>query len=255
MYLYKKKIILFSLIIFFSLCGGNLFSQNNTTQTETGLSSYKNEFPINYSNGYDLYTKLREYTKSLKLSESDARLAFAIVFPELMRYSEFRVEIETMTNKVLYTADKDSEGLSIGVFQIKPIFAESIEQYIAKSPELKSKYPKINYYGEKTFRSNRIARIKRLKNPETEIFYVLAFIDICEKKFELDGDTSGTSNPSASMEQKIKILATAYNSGFFYSKEQILEIAKKSAYPYGLNHPQSKWNYAQISYDFWMELK
>ena len=251
MYLYKKKIILFSLIIFFSLYGGNLFSQNNTTQTETGLSSYKNEFPINYSNGYDLYIKLREYTKSLKLSESNARLAFAIVFPELMRYSEFRDEIETMTNKVLYTADKDSEGLSIGVFQIKPIFAESIEQYIAKSPELKSKYPKINYYGEKTFRSNRIARIKRLKNPETEIFYVLAFIDICEKKFDLDSEPTTEDL----MEQKIKILATAYNSGFFYTKEQILEIAKKSAYPYGLNHPQSKWNYAQISYDFWKEFE
>lgn len=247
----KKNIIIFSLIFTFVFNAANLFCQNIEQKNDTGLISYKNQFPNNYNNGYDLYTKLRDYTKNLRLSEYDAKLVFSIVFPELMRYSEFRDEIETMTNKVLYTGDKDSEGLSIGVFQIKPIFAESIEQYIAKSAELKKKYSQINYYGEKAFRSNRIARLKRLKNPETEILYVLAFIDICEKKFDLDSEPTTEDL----MEQKIKILATAYNSGFFYTKEQILEIAKKSAYPAGLNNPQSKWNYAQISYDFWKEFE
>ena len=97
MYFNKKNIIIFSLVVFFSLCGENLFSQNNNAKNETGLVSYKNQFPANYNNGYDLYIKLREYTKSLKFSQDKLQLAFSIVFPELMRYSEFRDVIETMT--------------------------------------------------------------------------------------------------------------------------------------------------------------
>ncbi len=58
----------------------------------------------------------------------DARLAEAIVFPELIRYSRWQDEIETAAVNGLYVLQGTSgANFSIGRFQMKPSFAEEVE--------------------------------------------------------------------------------------------------------------------------------
>lgn len=229
----KKIAFILIQFLFFSL-----FSQ------EAGLFSYAFSNPDAYKAGLELSQHLQ--TKISKSDYENADIGFAIVFPELMRYSEFRDDIEAMTNKILSKFSPEAEGCSIGYLQIKPIFACSIEIAIANSIELKKKYPAIDYAGTQKTGKDRKARIERLIDFNTEFEYLMAFIDICIKKFELN---------DVDDETKIKLLAAAYNAGFFYSREQLIGISKNNSYPYGLNNKKSKWNYSQIAFDFYQSSK
>ena len=65
----------------------------------------------------------------------DARLAEAIVFPELIRYSRWQDEIETAAVNGLYVLQGTSgANFSIGRFQMKPSFAEEVEAAWNQSP-------------------------------------------------------------------------------------------------------------------------
>ena len=58
----------------------------------------------------------------------DARLAEAIVFPELIRYSKWQDEIEKAAVNGLYVLQgTNGANFSIGRFQMKPSFAEEVE--------------------------------------------------------------------------------------------------------------------------------
>ena len=58
----------------------------------------------------------------------DARIAEAVVFPELVRYSMWQDEIERAAVSGFYVVGgKDKADFSIGRFQMKPSFAEDIE--------------------------------------------------------------------------------------------------------------------------------
>jgi len=59
----------------------------------------------------------------------------SIVFPELIRFNAIQDKIETFALQSLYVKyGKDYANFSVGPFQVKPSFAESLEKDFVKFP-------------------------------------------------------------------------------------------------------------------------
>ena len=229
------------IILTLSLFIASLYSCSKKKEwSEDGLYSYAEENQAAYKGALVLYNK---FSDELKTSGyTNTVLALSIVFPEFMRYSAFRDKMETLATTLIYTNSPESGGYSIGAFQMKPIFAQDLEKIVSADKELKLKYPLINYAGLVENLEDRKERIKRLQNSKSQIQYLYAFIDICTEKFQLE---------SLSDEDKLTYLATAYNSGFMRSKEQIEDLSKRKTFPNGPENKNSKWNYATITKEFY----
>jgi hypothetical protein len=145
--------------------------------------------------------------------------AVAVIFPELVRYSAIRDKMEITLLKTLYqNLGEDYADFSVGVFQVKPSFAEKIRNLAPEVPgkKLKNLFRKRSSY--KSDHDYRAAIISDLEIPQIELNYIIAFYLICKNRFPLDG----MDEPS-----KIKFLATAYNTGFWKSKEEITKMEDK----------------------------
>ncbi len=168
-------------------------------------------------------------------------LAISIIFPELVRYSALRDKMEITLLKTLYVnLGEDYANFSIGVLQMKPSFAESIrEQASAVSAEI----PGI-VFAESSIFENIIAFrksiVKDLEDPKTQINYLVAFLKICEKKFDSqNGDELS----------RIRFLATAYNYGFNKTAAEIENMSDKKFFNTKLFKTEN-YSYADVSV-FW----
>ena len=146
-------------------------------------------------------------------------IAVSIIFPELVRYSALQDKMEITLLKTLYV----NLGLyyadfSIGVFQMKPSFAEIICE---NAPALNMELSGITFPDKtknddiKTFRK---MIIRDLENPERQVDYLIAFIKLCDKSFPIS---------SKDEMNRIKFLATAYNFGIDRSAEEIESMIGK----------------------------
>ncbi len=161
------------------------------------------------------------------------RIAAAIVFPEFVRYSALRDKIEITLLKALYiNLGEDYADFSIGPFQMKPSFAEAInEQAPSLEEKIRNQFRKKSDFGD--IREYRASIVKDLENPRSEFYYLIAFIKICDAKFGLE---------NADELYRLKILATAYNCGFTKNLDQIkamtdrkffnTKLYKTDSYPY-----------------------
>lgn len=65
------------------------------------------------------------------LNESEKAEVLSIVFPEIIRWNEFQDVIEISADRTLYVNGGSKLGdFSLGSFQMKPSFIESLERYI-----------------------------------------------------------------------------------------------------------------------------
>lgn len=160
--------------------------------------------------------------------------AIAVIFPELVRYSALRDKMEVALLKTLYrNLGDDYADFSVGVFQVKPSFAEKIiEESRGTRPgrvfKARNEFP--NGY---QFRANIISE---LEVPVKEFKYVVAFMKICEKKFKITGDEAS----------RISFLATAYNTGFWKSEEEIKMMSDKKFFNTKLFKTEN-YSYADVS--------
>jgi len=167
-------------------------------------------------------------------------LAIAVVFPELIRYSALRDKMEITLLKALYiNLGDDYANFSIGQFQMKPSFAESIHR---KVPMFKGRIR--NQFREKIksedIRKYRASIVKDLENPESQFLYLIAFLKICSTVYNLiDMDE----------EKRLKFLATAYNFSFQKSYEEVDKMTDKKFFYTKLVKGES-YSYADISV-FW----
>jgi hypothetical protein len=144
--------------------------------------------------------------------------AVAIIFPELIRYSSLRDKMEITLLKTLYIYHGDDYAdFSIGQFQMKPSFAESVHK---KVPLLRGKLR--NQFKERTryndIRKYRSSVVRDLEQPESQFLYLIAFIKICETIYNLkDMDE----------DHRLKFLATAYNYSFQKNFEEVNETIGK----------------------------
>jgi hypothetical protein len=146
-------------------------------------------------------------------------LAISIIFPELVRYSALQDKMEITLLKALYiNFGEDYADFSIGVFQMKPSFAETIR---AMAPADTGKGSGIIVHNESDFKDKKEFRksiIEDLEDPKSQLNYLIAFIKICEKKFEISNQDEQT---------EIRFLATVYNAGINKTTEEIGEMMNK----------------------------
>jgi len=164
--------------------------------------------------------------------------AVAVVFPELVRFSALRDKMETTLLKTLYrNLGEYYADFSIGIFQIKPSFAEKIreESYKVLGKKAKDLFKKRSAY--KNERLYRAAIINDLENPQTELNYVIAFLEICELCFGREWQDE---------KSKIIFLATAYNTGFWKTTEEIQKMSDKKFFNTKLFKTEN-YSYADVS--------
>jgi len=146
-------------------------------------------------------------------------LAMSVVFPEIMRYSALRDKMEISLLKTLYVnLGEEYADFSIGAFQMKPSFAETIREESAAFPGNRSgiKFKTQSAYTDvKDFRKSII---KDLDDPESQVIYLITFIRLCEKKFDLRRFTDIS---------QVKFISAAYNCGIDKSMAQIMKMADK----------------------------
>lgn len=164
--------------------------------------------------------------------------AVAVVFPELVRYSALRDKMEISVLKALYCGlGDDYADFSIGVFQVKPSFAEKVRAETGSLSQRKLFIKKRSDTGTYAFRKSIV---DDLENPQRELNYIIAFLKICRKRFPVKWDNDS---------DRIKFLATAYNTGFWKSEEEINDMSDKKFFNTKLFKTEN-YSYADVSL-FW----
>ncbi len=155
-----------------------------------------------------------EWSREFEQFDVDPRLAVAIVFPELIRYSMWQDEIERAAVNGLYVSKgTDGANFSIGRFQMKPSFAEEIEQEWNRST-LSKEYGFV--FNLQQNNEARRSRIRRLSNMQGQCRYLAIFIRLLQQRHpQLE---------QLSEKEQVCFLATAYNRSFTASFQQIKKI-------------------------------
>lgn len=146
-------------------------------------------------------------------------LAIGIIFPELIRYSALKDKMEITLLKTLYiNLGEDYADFSIGPFQMKPSFAESVRNKAPGSIGRKTKRLQGEDPGQHDIRKYRKFIVDDLEDPSMQLRYLIAFIKICENKFQGNWEDENS---------KLRFLATAYNCGIKNTPEEITGMMNK----------------------------
>ena len=145
-----------------------------------------------------------EWKQEFGLFNVDARLAEAIVFPELIRYSMWQDEIErTAVNGLYVTTGREGADFSIGRFQMKPSFAEEVEKAWNASSLSKEYGFSFNLADNNEARRSRV---RRLSDMQGQCRYLAIFIRLQQLRHH--------QLQQVSQEEQVRLLATAYNRSF-----------------------------------------
>ncbi len=206
-------------------------------------TSYFDSYPEESKYAVDFVTEHKIEIKSIRkhLSSEDSRLAMCIVAPEVSQYSQMSDAAETFALYSLYVQGKVLD-FSIGAFQMKPSFAITIEEEIARCDYLKQYRALI--IQEKSDRAVRYERVERLSSLRWQLIYLCAFIEIARKK------TSNLSFKTA--EEKLKYWATLYNAGLHASENKIYGLYDIDGFP---KLSSKCFNYADVCMEFYRNRK
>ena len=230
----KKKIWIFALLI--SILSPCFLS------AQESLCSYAEVFEKEFYQAMDFSDKIKKILSDKGLSEYDPDFVVAVVFPELMRYSQFSDAIEKKIDQMLHLFSNELNSCSIGPMQMKPFFAITLERLLHADSELAQKFSVIDFNGKGDSVSQRMNRIERLRNLDTQIYYLLAFIELCTKQYNL---------ADAPVEYRVKIISTAYNSGIGFSLKTLEEKSQVKSFPQGSRSGYSHWVYWHLGYDYY----
>jgi hypothetical protein len=234
-------ILRWSLILFFI---PHLFSQK-----PAGAQNYRQIFGDDYEFAVKTIETNAWWSDSLARHSIDPHFALSVVFPELIRYSSITDYIEVKALEVLYVQyGKDYADFSIGLFQMKPTFAEQIESDILKyrleenHPELSPLHPSVTDSTD-----IRKERIIRLQDEKYQLLYLQAFILIMEQSFPGLSKT-GDDN-------RLAFYATAYNTGYFKGEDVIRNEMIKERFCTGMVSTSVKYLYSDISLEYYHSKK
>jgi hypothetical protein len=208
------------------------------------------DYPGIFGSDYDFAVKTIEenpwWSDSLNSHGIDPCFALSIVFPELIRYSSISDYIETKALEVLYVQyGRDYADFSIGLFQMKPSFAEQIETDLLKHnlpvkyPYLSRLYPSVNDEVE-----TRKARVIRLKEEKYQLLYLEAFLRVM--------DTLNDDRHYPSPEEKLRFYAAAYNTGYFKDEEVIRDEMTKNRFYTGMAVGGERYSYMDIAAEYYL---
>lgn len=184
-----------------------------------------------------------EWQEEFEVFGVDSRLAEAVVFPELIRYSMWQDEIERAAVNGLYVS-RGIEGanFSIGRFQMKPSFAEEVEQAWNRSP-LAQEYGFV--FNVHPNNEARRSRLRRLGTTQGQVRYLALFVLLLRERWPRLNHLS--------QEQQVRLLATAYNRSFSASWEELQRLQHQRSYHTDVLHLRSTrlYCYADIAVAFY----
>ncbi len=164
----------------------------------------------------------------------------SIIFPEVMRYSQLKDGIETESLRTLYVQfGAEYANFSIGIFQMKPTFAQQVEtKAAALLPH--SMYNELQLGYESTSEEDiRMLRVERLQDDNWQLIYLTAFILICKEQYK---------NKIFENEiERLQYYATIYNAGFDKLDEYISQKIKEENFYLENGMPDKKFKYAAIA--------
>ena len=164
----------------------------------------------------------------------------SLVFPEVMRYNSLKDGIEAESLRTLYVQfGKEYSNFSIGIFQMKPSFAEEVEEKAkAMLPASINEELQLSYNSADE-QAIRMQRVERLQDEQWQLVYLTAFICICNeiyKDHRFPGDL-----------EKVQWYATVYNAGFNRTDAYISQKIKEENFYLLQQMPGKKFRYAAIA--------
>lgn len=198
---------------------------------------YQKTYPTDFQEALDFLKKHKTlFVEELGKEAGDVRLISAIAFPEMVRYSELSNMFETATIETLYTKfGTKYADFSVGIFQMKPSFVESLEKYLQEN--WLTVYKDVWQYDVETEIDIRAKRVARMKTLKWQLRYLRAFYSVILHKFPTQ----------LTQENAVNFLAAAYNRGFHKSADEILRWSKIFAFPHGIRYTGKQYNYAEIA--------
>ena len=174
---------------------------------------------------------------------AEKNMMISIIFPELIRYSLFRDFFETKALELGYVEyGSNMVDFSIGRFQMKPSFVETLEEKVKRSDKLMNKYYKITVFNDITITGIRRERVERLGSLTWQLIYLECFYDITSERFK---DVKWQDDI-----EKLKFFATAYNYNFCAPKEDIEKWINARTFPYGAHYKGTQYAYSDVSVYF-----
>lgn len=215
------------------------------------MSSCKDPFARKYAGEFDSAVDyfsesgFAAITDSMRLSHRP-EFVYAVVAPEVIIYTRFKDQLETQLTALLYVNKGPQHGdFSVGRFQMKPSFVESIEHHVRRNSVLRERYsyilvPRTSPRDE---RAERLERMKRLSDDRWQICYLAVVTEIIRSR-----------HPDVvfgSEREELRFYSTAYNSGFLNGGDYIRSRIGLELFP---RFSQKKYNYASISVAVYDEL-
>ncbi|WP_299462476.1 hypothetical protein [uncultured Microscilla sp.] len=179
--------------------------------------------------------------KHLPSDSAEAAFVLAMGFPELLRFEAMQNKMETLFLELLYVKNGAAyANFSVGRFQMKPSFAETLEKY-AKTYIPKAT-PQVYLYQASSIKDVRRERVKRLNQLSWQLRYLYTLYQVLNYRY------SQQKFPSNA--HKLRFFAAAYNYGFLSKSKKIQQWTEVKAFPHGRNHIGKQHNYSIIALDF-----
>jgi hypothetical protein len=206
---------------------------------------YREVFEEHYDRAELFLDNISEKSAEIfKRTQEEQILLHSVVFPELIRFSIIMNYLETSSLELVYI-NTGLVDFSIGRFQIKPSFAEKVENYVlSDSINYPECYPIFKYASDDAIAIRR-ERVERLKSLDFQIYYLSAFYKIMLIKYP--------RLKSWKTEYKVRFLSTAYNHDFEAPKSRIDDFIDKNFYPWGIKKQSVKYNYSDISWFYFQD--
>jgi hypothetical protein len=211
------------------------------TGAQAAAVDYREVFREDYRRAEQYLDESAWMADTLKARGFDPCFAFAVIFPELIRYSIIMDRIETRSLEVLYVQyGTQYANFSIGHFQMKPSFAESVEKDMVKyRNQAQDPWPAEFVFSDTNDVTDRKSRLFRLQSMRGQLYYLQAFMRVVNHLYP-DWD-------SLSPDIRVQYYAAAYHGGYQRGKDAIEAMARKKYFYTGLQSSGTKYSYADIS--------
>jgi hypothetical protein len=180
-------------------------------------------------------------TEALALEADEARLALAVVFPEIVRFGSFEDMIQVRALKVFYVQyGKKYANFSVGRFQMKPVFVEQLERdanrLLTAEERAAAGVPVFPAADSVEVRRDRVLR---LDDQKWQVRYLGLFMRIMDRKHP--------RTAFADVVDRLRFYATAYNAGYTHSEKTIRRLMTVKSYHTELFDSDTKYGYADIA--------
>jgi hypothetical protein len=205
---------------------------------------YAKIFGRNYRQALDFIQRNRRIDETFRICDIDPAFAWAVVFPEMIRWSALSDVIETSNLRALYVQfGKGYSDFSVGRFQMKPSFAETLESDFNRLLD-RSEKERIGLAAFETADSveSRRARVERLTDLDGQVRYLIAFIRVMERIYARE--------TWPSVEDKLRFFATAYNTGYRRGAAVLKRDSTLLRFHTGIIFSKPAYSYAGIALDF-----